>query len=87
LARGRKLADPELAAIADRYHKTPAQIAIRWVLQQGLIVIPKSVHRARILENSQVFDFEITPEDMAAVDGLNENYSLVPAEWAPDKWV
>jgi diketogulonate reductase-like aldo/keto reductase len=87
LARGRKLADPALAAFAARYHKTPAQMAIRWVLQQGLIVIPKSVHRERILENSQVFDFEITPADMAALDGLNENYSVGSPDWAPEKWV
>ena len=76
LARGRKLADPALAAIAARYHKTPAQMAIRWVLQQGLTVIPKSVHRERILENAQVFDFEITPADMAALDNLNANSSI-----------
>ena len=87
LARGRKLANPILVAFAARYHKTPAQMAIRWVLQQGIIVIPKSVHRERIIENAQVFDFEITPADMAALDGLNENYSVVPLDWAPDKWV
>jgi methylglyoxal/glyoxal reductase len=87
LARGRKLADPALAAIAARYHKTPAQLAIRWVLQQGMIVIPKSVHRERIIENAQVFDFEIKPDDMKLVDGLNENYSVVPPDWAPDKWL
>lgn len=87
LARGRKLADPALAAIAARYHKTPAQVAIRWVLQQGIIVIPKSVHRERILENAQVFDFEISAADMAALDGLNDNYSVVSADWAPEKWV
>ena len=87
LSRGRKLADPALAAIAARYHKTPAQLAIRWVLQQGIIVIPKSVHRERILENAQVFDFEIAPADMAAIDGLNENYSLISPDWAPEKWV
>jgi diketogulonate reductase-like aldo/keto reductase len=87
LVRGRKLEDPALATIAARYHKTPAQMAIRWVLQKGLIVIPKSVHRERILENAQVFDFEITPADMAALDGLNENYSLSSPDWAPEKWV
>jgi diketogulonate reductase-like aldo/keto reductase len=87
LARGRKLASPALAVIAARYHKTPAQVAIRWVLQQNIIVIPKSVHRERILENAQVFDFEITPADMELLDGLNENFSVVPPDWAPDKWV
>jgi diketogulonate reductase-like aldo/keto reductase len=87
LVRGRKLTDPALATIAARYHKTPAQMAIRWVLQQNIIVIPKSVHRERILENAQVFDFDIAPTDMALLDGLNENYSLVSGDWAPDKWV
>lgn len=87
LARGRKLADPLLVEIAARYHKTPAQIAIRWVLQQGMIVIPKSVHKERIIENSQVFDFEINPVDMQALDGLNEDYSVVSSNWAPEKWV
>lgn len=87
LARGRKLASPALVAIAARYHKTPAQVAIRWVLQQNIIVIPKSVHHERIFENAQVFDFEITPADMELLDGLDENFSVVPPDWAPDKWV
>lgn len=87
LSRGKKLASSSLAAIASRYHKTSAQVAIRWVLQQGLVVIPKSVHRERIYENAQVFDFEITPADMDLLDGLNEGFSLVSGDWAPDKWV
>ena len=87
LARGRKLAEPALTAIAARYHKKPAQVAIRWVLQQDMIVIHKSVHRERILENAQVFDFEITSADMTALDGLNENYSVTSPDWAPEKWV
>lgn len=87
LSRGRKLASPDLAAIAARYHKTPAQLAIRWVLQQNIIVIPKSVHQERILENAQVFDFEIAPADMALLDMLNVNFSIVSPDWAPDKWV
>jgi diketogulonate reductase-like aldo/keto reductase len=87
LSRGRKLASPQLAAIADHYHKTPAQTAIRWVLQQNIIVIPKSVHRERIIENAQVFDFEISPEDMKSLNGLDENFSVVSPNWAPEKWV
>jgi diketogulonate reductase-like aldo/keto reductase len=53
--------------------KSPAQILIRWALQHGLVVIPKSANRARIFENAHVFDFEITPEDMRLLDGFNEN--------------
>lgn len=87
LSRGRKLANPLLVEIAARYHKTPAQVAIRWVLQQSMIVIPKSIHKERIIENAQVFDFEIASVDMQALDGLNENYSVVSSNWAPEKWV
>jgi len=53
--------------------KSPAQILIRWALQRGLVVIPKSANRQRIFENADVFDFEITPEDMHILDGFNEN--------------
>jgi diketogulonate reductase-like aldo/keto reductase len=53
--------------------KTPAQILIRWALQHGLVVLPKSSTRARIFENADVFDFEISEEDMTTLDGLHEN--------------
>jgi diketogulonate reductase-like aldo/keto reductase len=54
-------------------NKSTAQILIRWALQHGLVVIPKSAKRARILEDADVFDFEITAEDMQVLDGFNEN--------------
>ncbi len=73
LTRGEKLADPRIKALAARYSKTPAQIMIRWSLQHGLVVIPKSVRDERIRENSQVFDFSIAGNDMAILDSLNEN--------------
>ena len=53
--------------------KSPAQILIRWALQHGLVVIPKSANRRRILENADVFDFEISAEDMEILDRFNEN--------------
>jgi len=89
LARGRKLADPRLAAVAERCGKTPAQVAIRWSLQHDRVVIPKSVHRERILENAQVFDFNLSAEDMQALDGLDEDYWTATPSWNPEtsaKW-
>jgi len=53
--------------------KSTAQILIRWALQHGLAVIPKSANRRRICENADIYDFEITPEDMRRLDGFNEN--------------
>ncbi|MFX0094819.1 MAG: aldo/keto reductase [Candidatus Hodarchaeota archaeon] len=73
LTRGKKFQDPKLVEIADSYNKTAAQILIRWNLQHGSIVIPKSTHKKWIVENSQVFDFNISEEDMEKLSGLNEN--------------
>ncbi|RRH87750.1 aldo/keto reductase [Mesorhizobium tamadayense] len=71
LGSGRLLADPTLAAIAKRYGKSVAQVIIRWHLQEGLIVIPKSIHQDRIAANFDVFDFELDGEDMQTIRGMD----------------
>jgi 2,5-diketo-D-gluconate reductase A len=70
LARGRVLDDPTLAAIAGRYGKSPAQVVLRWHLQSGLVVIPKSNSLERVRENSLVFDFELDAADLEAIATL-----------------
>ena len=77
LTHGDRLKDPKLVAIAKKYSsaetKSTAQILIRWALQHGLVVIPKSSNRRRIFENADVFDFEISEEDMRLLDSFDEN--------------
>lgn len=68
-ARG-TLQDPVIGAIAARLGKSPAQVMLRWHIEAGRDVIPKSVNPARIAENLAIFDFALTPEDRAAIDGL-----------------
>jgi diketogulonate reductase-like aldo/keto reductase len=72
------LDEPVLKALASKYGKTVAQIILRWDLQNGVVTIPKSVHKERIVENSQIFDFTISPEDMQKIDALNQNRRLGP---------
>lgn len=73
LTKAQKLQDPKLLRLAEKYGKTPAQVLIRWVLQQGIVALPKSTNQARIRQNGDVFDFVITDEDMAYLEGFNED--------------
>ncbi|ARD47674.1 glyoxal reductase [Sporosarcina sp. P37] len=73
LARGQLLEDAVLAAIAAQYDKTIAQVILRWHIQNGLIVIPKSVTLSRIEENSEIADFELTLSDMAMINALHRD--------------
>ena len=66
--------EPVLMEIAAKHQKTPAQILLRWNVQQGVIVIPKSVHRERMEENRKIWDFELDAEDMQRIAELDKNY-------------
>ena len=71
IAQGKVLDDPTLIEIAERYGKSVAQVVLRWQIQHGNIVFPKSVTPARIQENIAIFDFELDPADVKTIDGLD----------------
>jgi diketogulonate reductase-like aldo/keto reductase len=81
LTRGHRLDHPVIAQIAARHGRTPAQVLIRWSLQHGLVVIPKSIRPERIRENAAVFDFELNSEDMKRLDSLDESSHVA---WDPE---
>jgi 2,5-diketo-D-gluconate reductase A len=72
LGQGALLKDAVVEAIAKRHAKTPAQVVVRWHIQLGNVVIPKSVNPTRIVENFDVFDFQLDAEDMASINGLDK---------------
>ncbi len=79
LGQGKGLLEvPAIVAIAQKHGRTPAQVVLRWHIQLGNVVIPKSVTPSRIKENIDVFGFELDPEDMAAISALNEDRRLGP---------
>lgn len=73
LAQGRLTDHPVLNAIGAKYGKSASQIILRWDLQNGVVTIPKTVREERLKENASVFDFALNPDEMAAIDGLNQN--------------
>lgn len=77
LVRGKRFDDPKLLQLAIKYHKTPAQIILRWAIQLGVSTIPKSSNPTRLRENFDIWDFEITEADMILINGFNENFRIV----------
>ncbi|MEK4066010.1 aldo/keto reductase [Peribacillus sp. FSL R5-0717] len=78
LMQGELLDNEVLQAIATKHGKSVAQVILRWDLQNGIVTIPKSTKEHRIVENSTVFDFELTEEEMNQIDGLNQNHRVGP---------
>ncbi|WP_345242383.1 aldo/keto reductase [Pontibacillus salipaludis] len=78
LMQGQILEEPVIQELAEKYNKTAAQIVIRWDLQIGIVTIPKSTKQHRIQENADVFDFELTDEEVVKITQLNENHRVGP---------
>ena len=78
LMQGQLLDHPVLKEIADRHQKSVAQVIVRWDLQNGVVTIPKSTKEHRIVENADVFNFELSSEDMAKIDALHEGVRVGP---------
>lgn len=78
IMRGRAGTEPVLIDLGKKYGKSPEQIILRWDIQQNIITIPKSVHENRIRENAEIFDFELSDEDMSKINALDKNMRLGP---------
>ncbi len=72
IAKGKVLGDETLRAIGERYGKTASQVALRWHIERGDIVFPKSMHEERMRENFEIFDFSLAPDELTAISGLDE---------------
>lgn len=76
------LEDPAIKSIAEAHGKTAAQVLLRYQVERGVIVIPKSVTKERIISNFNIFDFKLSPEEMKTIDGFNRNFRFVTAPWS-----
>lgn len=80
LVRGKKFGDPTIIDIAGKYGKSEAQVMLRWALQLEMVILPKSVKKHRIIENADIYDFELSGEDMERLNALNLDYRIA---WNP----
>ncbi|WP_226676164.1 aldo/keto reductase [Mesobacillus jeotgali] len=78
LKQGELLSEPTITEIAEKHKKSPAQVILRWDLQNEVVTIPKSVKENRIIENADIFDFELSADDMDRLNSLNKNERVGP---------
>lgn len=78
--------DPVLTEIGEKYHKTAAQVALRWNLQRGVVVIPKTIHEDRMRQNFEVFDFTLSEEDMNKIRAMDIGHSEIVDHFDPE-WI
>lgn len=85
LARGAYMNSPLMLEIGNRHQKTPAQIGLRWLVQQNISVIPKAGQKNHLEENSKIFDFSLTPEEMSAISAMNTGQRItgIPEDMMP----
>lgn len=86
LTQGKRLGDSVIKDIAQKHSKTPAQVVLRWCLQMGVVVIPKSDREERVKENAQLFGWELDEEDMSKIEKLDEGQKGNTGEWDPYAW-
>jgi 2,5-diketo-D-gluconate reductase A len=80
LTRGRSLEHPTIMRVAREHGRTPAQVMLRWAIERDVPVIPKSTHRDRIVENAEIFDFQLAPDEIAALDTLDQTGGTASAD-------
>lgn len=73
-----------LVSIAEKHHKSVAQVVLRWFAQRGIVAIPKSIHKERMIENISIFDFELSEEEIKAIATIDTNKSLIPSKRDPE---
>ncbi|KAI8488816.1 Aldose reductase [Branchiostoma belcheri] len=78
------LEDPEIKKIAEKHGKSPAQVCLRWQVQRGVVVIPKSLRAARMVENSQIFDFKLSAAEVETINNLDQDKRVYKWEWSKD---
>jgi len=86
IARAEKMEAPVLQRLAEKYEKSPIQVILRWHIEHGIVPIPRSSDPEHIKANADIFDFSLSEEEVAEMNGLHENYRIVNPEKGPESW-